>query len=167
MLGKIVRSIFHQNSTANFSIKLHYEVLGCGGPCERGLFLVFRDLGLRSPPPSTEPKNPQKPEKSQKSLPRGVWDPPNPDPEKVQKKSPKSQEKSLKINYFLDFSDFFFGLFRGPGSGGPKLPSGDFFETFRVLGVFGSVDGGGDLKFGVGLWLKGGKRPPPPRFQPY
>ena len=29
--GKIVRSIFHQNSTANFTIKLHYEVLGCGG----------------------------------------------------------------------------------------------------------------------------------------
>ena len=32
LLGKIVRSIFHQNSTANFTIKLHYEVLGCGGP---------------------------------------------------------------------------------------------------------------------------------------
>ena len=30
--GKIVRSIFHQNSTTNFTIKLHYEVLGCGGP---------------------------------------------------------------------------------------------------------------------------------------
>ena len=39
----------------------------------------------------------------------------------------------------------FFGLFRGPGSGGPKLISGDFFETFRVFGVLGSVDGGGDL----------------------
>ena len=32
LLGKIVRSIFHQNSTANFTIRLHYEVLGCGGP---------------------------------------------------------------------------------------------------------------------------------------
>ena len=32
LLGKIVRSIFHRNSTANFTIKLHYEVLGCGGP---------------------------------------------------------------------------------------------------------------------------------------
>ena len=32
LLGKIVRSIFHQNSTANFTIKLHYEVLGFGGP---------------------------------------------------------------------------------------------------------------------------------------
>ena len=32
LLGKIVRNIFHQNSTANFTIKLHYEVLGCGGP---------------------------------------------------------------------------------------------------------------------------------------
>ena len=32
LLGKIVRSMFHQNSTANFTIKLHYEVLGCGGP---------------------------------------------------------------------------------------------------------------------------------------
>ena len=30
--GKIVRSIFHQNSTANFTVKLHYDVLGCGGP---------------------------------------------------------------------------------------------------------------------------------------
>ena len=30
--GKIVSSIFHQNSTANFTIKLHYEVLGCGRP---------------------------------------------------------------------------------------------------------------------------------------
>ena len=30
MLGKIVRSIFHQNSTAYFTTKLHYEVLGCG-----------------------------------------------------------------------------------------------------------------------------------------
>ena len=30
--GKIVRSILHQNSTANFIIKLHYEVLGCRGP---------------------------------------------------------------------------------------------------------------------------------------
>ena len=30
--GKIVRSILHQNSTANFTIKLHYAVLGCGGP---------------------------------------------------------------------------------------------------------------------------------------
>ena len=28
----IVRSIFHQNSNANFTIRLHYEVLGCGGP---------------------------------------------------------------------------------------------------------------------------------------
>ena len=32
LLGKIVRSIFHQNSTANFTNKLHYEVLGCAGP---------------------------------------------------------------------------------------------------------------------------------------
>ena len=32
LLEKIVRSIFHQNSTANFTVKLHYEVLGCGGP---------------------------------------------------------------------------------------------------------------------------------------
>ena len=30
--GEIVRSIFHRNSTANFTIRLHYEVLGCGGP---------------------------------------------------------------------------------------------------------------------------------------
>ena len=30
--GKIVRSMFHQNSTADSTIKLHYEVLGGGGP---------------------------------------------------------------------------------------------------------------------------------------
>ena len=30
--GKIVRSMFHQNSTVNSTIKLHYEVLGVGGP---------------------------------------------------------------------------------------------------------------------------------------
>ena len=35
--GKIVRSIFHQDSTANFTIKLHYEVLGCGGPSNLAL----------------------------------------------------------------------------------------------------------------------------------
>ena len=37
LLGKIVRSIFHQNFTADFTIKLHYEVLGCGGHyiCQR------------------------------------------------------------------------------------------------------------------------------------
>ena len=35
--GKIVRSIFHQNSTANFTFKLHYEVLGCGGPYKRNM----------------------------------------------------------------------------------------------------------------------------------
>ena len=30
--GKTIRSIFHQNSTANFTFKLHYAVRGCGGP---------------------------------------------------------------------------------------------------------------------------------------
>ena len=46
---------------------------------------------------------------------------------------------------FLDFSDFL-GTFSGSGVGGSQTPLGRLFETFRVLGVFGSVDGGGDLK---------------------
>ena len=33
---------FHQNSTANFTIKLHYEVLGCGGPYKSGKIPVMR-----------------------------------------------------------------------------------------------------------------------------
>ena len=32
---------FHQNSTANFTIKLHYEVLGCGGPYNFDIFRQF------------------------------------------------------------------------------------------------------------------------------
>ena len=46
----------------------------------------------------------------------------------------KSKKIVLKFDYFLDFSVFFSELFGGPGSGGPKLPSGDFFETFRGFG---------------------------------
>ena len=38
--GKIVRNIFHQNSTANFTIKLHYEVLGCGGLRQNSLAIA-------------------------------------------------------------------------------------------------------------------------------
>ena len=57
-------------------------------------------------PRHLQSRKPRNPEKSQKSLPRGVWDPPTSDPEKVGKKSEESR-KSLKINYFLDFSDFF------------------------------------------------------------
>ena len=75
---------------------------------------------------------------------KGVWDPPTPDPEKVQK---KSEKKIVDFQTFLDFSDFFW-LFQGPGSGGPKLLSGHFFETFRFFGVLGSVDGGGDCNAG-------------------
>ena len=48
----------------------------------------------------------------------------------------------FKINYFRTF----FGIFWGSGVGGPKLLSGDFSETFRGLGVLGSVDGRRDPK---------------------
>ena len=65
MLGKIVRNTFHQNSTANFTIKLHYEVLGCGVPktcrtseSSRRLWLL---LGLLS---GAHEDNLQGPEKS-------------------------------------------------------------------------------------------------------
>ena len=96
-------------------------------------------------------QNPENPKSLKTSLPRGDWDPPIPDPEKV-KKGSKSQDNSLFSDFCLTFRTFF-GLFRGPGSGGPKLLSGDLFETFRVFGVLGSVDGGGDLNISVHLSL--------------
>ena len=46
--GKIFRSIFHQNSTANFTVKLHYEVLGCGGPYIRWRMLAAHKEGRAS-----------------------------------------------------------------------------------------------------------------------
>ena len=70
-------------------------------------------------------------------------------PDPGPRKSPKKVRKVKEIVDFQTFSwlfELFFGLFRGPGSGGPKLLSGDFFETFRVFGVLDSVGGGGDLK---------------------
>ena len=68
------------------------------------------------PPGHLQSPTRRKPEKSQKSLPRGVC--------------------------FGLFSDFF-----GSGVGGSQTPlGGHFFETFRVFGVLGSVDGGGDPK---------------------
>ena len=85
-------------------------------------------------------ENPENP----KSLKKRSLAPPRPRTPKKSKKSPKSQEKRRFSDNFLTFRTFF-GLFRGPGSGGPKLLSGDFCETFRVFGVFGSVDGGGNL----------------------
>ena len=53
--------------------------------------------------------------------------------------SPKSWK-----NFRFYFSGFVSELFGGPGSGGPKHLSGDFFETFRGSRVLGSVDGGRD-----------------------
>ena len=70
------------------------------------------------------------------------WTPKSRAPKKNQ--SPKSPEK-LKSTTFLTFRPSFW-LFRGLGSGGPKLLAGDFFGTFRGLEVLGSVDGGGDPK---------------------
>ena len=77
---------------------------------------------------------PRKPEKSQKSLPRGVWDPPTPDPEKVPKRSEKSRE-NLKINYFLDFSNISL-TFSGSGIGGSQTPLGRL-SGFRGLVLCG------------------------------
>ena len=76
-------------------------------------------------------KTPQKPEKSQKSLPRGVWDPPIPDPKKSKKSHEKSKKKS-ENQLFSCLLGLFFGLFGGPGSGrGPKLLSGDFSDSVK------------------------------------
>ena len=63
LMGKIVRSIFHQNSTANFTIKLHYEVLGYGGPLK--ILGNFELLQSTNPPK-------QRRDKDVRSL-RSVW----------------------------------------------------------------------------------------------
>ena len=89
---------------------------------------------------SPKPENP----KSLKKVSREEFGTPQPRTPKKSEKNPKSQEKSLKCHYFLDFSSFFW-LFRGPGSGGAKIASGDLFETFRVFAALGSVDGRGHL----------------------
>ena len=97
-------------------------------------------------PSHLESPRPRDPEKSQRSLSRGVWDPPTPDPPKVPKQV-RSEQKSRGNNWFKLFSRLFrlvLELLGCPGSGGPELLSRDFFETFRGLGVLGSVDGRGD-----------------------
>ena len=68
---------------------------------------------------------PRNPEKSQKSLPRGVWDPPTPDPQKVPKKVRKVK-KIVDFDYFSDFSDFFWNFSGVWGRGVPN----SFRETF-------------------------------------
>ena len=88
-------------------------------------------------------QNPENPKSFKKVSREEFGTPPTPDPEKVKKKSEKSRER-LKINYFLDFSNFLL-TFSGSGVRGSQTPLGRFFETFRVFGVLGSVDGGGDL----------------------
>ena len=92
----------------------------------------------------------RQPEKSQKiSLPKGVWDLPDPGPPKSSEKKVRKVKKKESISHFFIFSlfcRFFFcsELFGGPVSAGPKLLSGDFFDTFRGFGVSVSVDGRGD-----------------------
>ena len=97
-------------------------------------------LVLRSPPPSTDPKTPKTRKASKKSPERSLG-PPDPGPQKVRKKV----RKVKKIVDFQRLFDLFFDFFGVRGRGGPKLLSGDFFETFRVFGVWGSADGKGDL----------------------
>ena len=104
-------------------------------------FLPFQELEtvpLGSLRPSTEPKTP-KPRKVSKKSPERSLGPPDPDPRKVPQKARKVKKK-LILTLFRTFRTFF-GTFRGSGSGGPKLLSGDFFETFRGFGFLGSVDG--------------------------
>ena len=81
---------------------------------------------------------PRSPEKSQKSLPKTR----TPEKFRTKSESPKTSQNQLFFGLFRTFSE----LFGGFGSGGPKLPSGDFLETFRGFGVLGSVDGGRDPK---------------------
>ena len=64
------------------------------------------------------------PEKSEKNLPTGVWDPQTPDPQKVPK-------KVRKVQKIVDFTDFFRN-FSGVRVGGSQTPPGRFFfQTFR------------------------------------
>ena len=102
-------------------------------------FFFSNSPELGSPRPSTEPKTP-KPQKVSKKVSREVSGTPRDTP-KSSKESPKSP-KIVKINYFLDFSDFFGNILGVPG--GPRDLSGDFFGDFLGFGVLGSVDGRGD-----------------------
>ena len=92
---------------------------------------------------------PRNPEKSQKSLPRRVWDPP-PTPESSEK-SPKSP-KIVNMNYSWTFRNFLRNFSGSRVGGGPKLLSGDFFETFRGFGVLGSVGRGFEKGLAGGGW---------------
>ena len=70
--------------------KIRVEFCFCSWRCRKPEL----NLGLRlgSPRPSTEPKTPETPKSLQKSLPRGLWDPR--DPQKSSQKSPKSPKNS-------------------------------------------------------------------------
>ena len=107
--------------------------------------LLFRssvsDWDLRDHLQNPKPRNP---EKSQKSLPRGVRDPWPRTPKKVPKKVRKVK-KIVDFDYFLDFSDFL----GGPGSGVPNSSRETFLRLFGVSGfwvLLTSVDGRGDPK---------------------
>ena len=76
-------------------------------------------------------RKPHNPEKSQKSLPRGVWDPPTPNPQKVPKKVGNVQ-KIVKINYFLDLSDLFRNFLGVRGRGVPNSSRETFLRLFGV-----------------------------------
>ena len=104
-----------------------------------------RHLHLGSLRPSTEPKTP-KPRKVSKKSPERSLGPPDPGPPKSSEKSPKSPKNSQNQLFFFDFSDLFRNFLGVRGQGGPKLLSGDFFETFRGFRVLGSVDGRRDPK---------------------
>ena len=98
-----------------------------------------RILGLGSPRPSTEPKTP-KPQKVSKKVSREVSGTPR-DPQKVPKKVREVQE-IVKINYFLDFSDFFWNFFGGPG--GSQRQIGRLFGDFLGFRGFGLCRWSGD-----------------------
>ena len=76
---------------------------------------------------SPKPRNPE----SLKKVSREEFGTPG---HKAQKKVRKVQN-IVDFDYFLDSLDFFQLFFGGPGSGGPKLLSGDSFETFRGFGL--------------------------------
>ena len=79
------------------------------------------------------PRNHQKAQTSLEKVSRKEFGTPRPrTPKKFRKKVGKVQKNSqnrLFFGLFRPFSE----LFGGSGSGGPKLLSGDFFETFLSL----------------------------------
>ena len=114
--GEIVRSTFHQNSTANFTIELHYEALGCGGACISTYSSGAVQNWVCDDPRQLDLLLQPRPPLAGASRPFGLW------------KAPASDQKSLCISKeTVKLSRLFWTL-----SGCPGRLSGD------SLGILGT-----------------------------